>query len=397
MLRKPVAFNPPAGRISPRLTYSLLNVVNVVITIVLAFSAFALFIIGLTTLANVLMFPRLGRPPRSLPANRPRLSFLVPARDEVAVIGRTTAALLAQDYPDFEVLILDDHSTDGTAEQAQLAAGGDARFRVLAGQPLPNGWLGKNWACAQLAAAADGDVLVFTDADVMWAAGAAAALVAEMERDAADMLSVWPTQLTETWAERLVVPLLALAILGYLPILPVHIFPWPVFAAANGQCLAFRRLAYLKVGGHSAVAGEVVEDVTLARRIKSSGLRLRLTDGQGFIRCRMYDGWPAVRDGFAKNILAGHGGSMLFLLASTVFHWLVFVLPWLLWAYDWRFALLAAVGVVIRAVTASFTGQRIRDALLMPVSVLLMTAIAARSIRWHVRGGPRWKGRVVRI
>ena len=380
-----------------------------ILTVLLAAVAFALFIIGLTTLANVLMFPRLGRPPSPMAEDEapsafgrglgrgspPGLSFLIPARNEAAVIGRTVAAHLAQDYPNFEVLVLDDGSTDGTAERAQEAAQGDMRLRVLRGRDLPAGWLGKNWACAQLAEAATGDVLVFTDADVRWEASAAAAVVAELEGGPADLLTVWPTQETVTWGERLVVPLMSLAILGYLPILPVHALPWPAFAAANGQCLAFGRAAYDAIGGHAAVAGEVVEDVVLARRVKATGLKLRMADGAGLIHCRMYDGWPSVRDGFAKNILSGHANSIPFLMASTAFHWLVFVAPWVLWILDWRFAILAAVGVIIRAVTAAFTRQRAADALLLPVSVVLMTVIAFRAIVWHYRGGPRWKGRVI--
>lgn len=366
-------------------------------TLLLTFAAAALFIIGLTTLANLLTFPRLGRTPQPLPTTPSRVSILIPARDEAGVIGSTVGALLAQDYPDFEVVLLDDQSSDGTAEAARVAAAGDLRLRVLTGWPLPDGWLGKNWACQQLGEAASGEFLVFTDADVRWEPGALAALVGELSASGCDLLTVWPTQRTETMAERLVVPLMALAILGYLPALAVHVLPWPAFAAANGQCLAFRREAYATVGGHAAVRAEVVEDVALARRIKAAGLRLRMADGAGVIGCRMYHNWPEVRDGYAKNILSGHAGSVLFLLLSTVFHWAVFLLPWLLWLWDWRFAVLAAVGVAIRAVTASFTRQRARDALLMPVSVLLMTTIALRSIVWHYRGGPRWKGRVARV
>lgn len=366
-------------------------------TLLLTFVAAALFIIGLTTLANLLTFPRLGRPPQPLPVAPPKASVLIPARDEAGVIGATVSALLAQDYSDFEVVLLDDQSSDGTAQVALAAAGGDPRLRVLTGRPLPDGWLGKNWACEQLAEAADGDLLVFTDADVCWEPRALAALAGELSANGCDLLTVWPTQRTETMAERLVVPLMALAILGYLPALAVHVLPWPAFAAANGQCLAFRRDAYATVGGHAAVRAEVVEDVALARRIKAAGLRLRMADGAGLIGCRMYHNWPEVRDGYAKNILSGHAGSVPFLLLSTFFHWAVFLLPWLLWPWDWRFAGLAAIGVAIRAVTASFTWQRARDALLMPVSVLLMTAIAFRSIVWHYRGGPRWKGRVARV
>ncbi len=368
------------------------------LTLLLAFAAFALFIIGVTTVANLLTFPRLGAKPAPVATEPlPLVSILIPARDEAQVIGDTVRALLSQTYPNLELIVLDDQSTDGTAAVARTAAAGSDVLRVQTGQPLPAGWLGKNWACQQLAEAATGDLLLFTDADVGWRSDGVAAVVAGLDAMQADLLTVWPTQETVTWSERLVVPLMALAILGYLPLLAVHSLSWPLFAAANGQCLCFRRTIYEAIGGHAAVAGEVVEDVALARRVKAAGGRLRMSDGNERVGCRMYDGWPEVRDGFAKNILSGHAGSVLFLLLSTAFHWLVFLLPWPLMLVDWRFGLVAAAGVAIRAATAAFTHQRVMDALLMPVSVVLMTLIAGRAIWWHWRGGPVWKGRVARV
>lgn len=372
---------------------------SITLTLMLAFIGLALFIIGFTTVANLVTFPRLGRQSISpAPVDPlPLVSILIPARDEAAVIGSTVRSLLGQTYPNIELLVLDDQSSDGTAAAAEAAAGGSDALRVLPGKSLPDGWLGKNWACQQLAEAATGDLLLFTDADVRWRPDAVAALVADGDAMQADLLTVWPTQETVTWPERLVVPLMALAILGYLPLVAVHYLPWSMFAAANGQCLCFRRPTYDSIGGHAAVAGEVVEDVALARRVKAAGGRLRMADGNERIGCRMYEDWPEVRDGFAKNILSGHGGSVLFLLLSTVFHWMVFVLPWLLMVVDWRFGLAVAAGVAIRAATAAFTHQRVFDALLMPVSVVLMTLIAGRAIWWHWRGGPVWKGRVARV
>lgn len=371
---------------------------NVPLNLLLLFAGLSLFIVGVTTIANLLTFPRLGRKPEATAvASPPLVSILIPARDEAAVIGNTVRAVLGQTYPHIELLVLDDQSSDCTAAAALEAAGDSAALRVLPGKPLPPGWLGKNWACQQLADAATGDLLLFTDADVRWRPDAVGALVADRDAMRADLLTVWPTQETVTWAERLVVPLMALAILGYLPLVAVHYLPWPIFAAANGQCLCFRRPTYEAIGGHAAVAGEVVEDVALARRVKANGGHLRMADGNERVGCRMYAGWPEVRDGFAKNILSGHGGSVLFLLLSTVFHWLVFLLPWPLTLVDWRFGLAAAAGVAIRAATAAFTHQRVVDALFMPVSVVLMTIVAGRAIWWHWRGGPVWKGRVARV
>ena len=252
-----------------------------------------------------------------------------------------------------------------------------------------------SWNCVCSASSSTGNYLLFADADVRWAPEALAALVTLAQTEQADLLTVWPTQQTETWAERLVVPLMSFAILCYLPILPVHFTHLPAFAAANGQCLLFRRSAYEQIGGHTAVRNNVIEDVALAKAIKSHKLRLRMADGNRLVSCRMYQNWPKVRAGFAKNILAGHGGSIPFLLLSTIFHWLVFLFPWLWFAASLNMwpLVLGLAGVALRGGTAVFTHQRPLDALLMPASVLLMTRIAFQSIQWQRRGTAEWKGR----
>lgn len=362
----------------------------------------ALIIISLNVVINTLFFIRLCR--SSIRSSEPlKVSVLIPARNEATIIGTTVRSVLAQTYNQLELLILDDESTDGTAESAYAAAGGDPRLTVVPGSPLPRGWMGKNWACHQLSQVASGDILVFTDADVRWSPEALSATISQIQDTKADLLTVWPTQQTESWGERLVVPLMSLAIFGYLPILFTHYTPWSAFAAANGQFLMFRRDAYQKISGHQSVRANIVEDVALARSIKAAGLRLRMADGAGFIACRMYTGWSGVRDGFGKNILAGHGSNLAFLFFSTLFHLAVFVLPWL-WLFTgtntegwpvWPLALIG-LGVGVRALSAAVTRQRVKDALLMPISVLLMTRIAAQSVWWQMRfGGPRWKGRTI--
>ena len=352
---------------------------------------------------NARALPYLG--PTAHADELPRVSVMIPARNEAAVIGDLIRSLVAQEPAVHEVLVLDDASVDGTATRALEAADGDARVRVLPGQPLPPGWCGKNWACHQLAQQATGEVFLFTDADVQWRPGALGSVVETASRSGADLLTVWPTQTTKSWGERLVVPLMAFAVLGYLPIWLVHRVPHPSAAAANGQCLLFRREAYQAIGGHAGVSADVVEDVQLARQVKRAGLALRMADGNGLVRCRMYEDWPGVRDGFAKNLLAGHGNSITLLALSTLFHLVVFVSPWV-WllvapgtaGWPGLPLLLIALGIASRAVTAVATRQRARDAWLMPVSVLLMTRIALQSVWWHLRyGGPRWKGRTLPV
>ncbi len=376
----------------------------------LVFITAALISISAITILNVLTFPRVR--PAPLPENPPHITVLIPARNEAAVIAATVESLLSQDYPRLRVIVLDDNSDDQTGEIARAAAKGDRRLRILKGLPLLPDWLGKNWACHQLAQSAleelgeADDLLLFTDADVTWKPGALQAIAAMQRQRRADLLTVWSTQTTVTWGERLVVPLMALVILGYLPAVLVHRTRWSAFAAANGQALLFSRAAYEMVGGHSATRAAIVEDITFARRIKTNGARLVMADGAGMITCRMYRNWRQVRDGYAKNIIAGYG-SVIGLLLGSAFHWLIFLVPPILFMISlfapitpisplWE-GMLTLIGITIRALTAAVTRQRVIDAIFMPVSALLMTRIAAQALYWQIRyGGPQWKGRTIR-
>lgn len=372
--------------------------------LLILFITCALLVISLIAVMNVLLFPRLGTAQRVSTEKLPLVSVLIPARNEALHIAGTVRALLEQDYPYFEVIVLDDDSTDGTAEITRSAGDGDSRLAVIQGKPLSAGWLGKNWACHQLARTASGDIFIFTDADVHWHQGALRAVINAMQITDTDLLTVWPTQITLTWSERLIVPLMSLVILGYLPVIGVHHTRFSALAAANGQCMAWRRDSYDIVGGHVPVRDNVLEDVTLARMVKQSGLHLCMMDGNQLISCRMYTGWTGVRDGYAKNILAGYGNSVFLLLLAALFHWGLFLFPWIWLAGGenlaegwptWPLALIA-LGLLVRMLTAAFTRQRILDGLAMPLSVLLMTRIALQSIWWHYRyGGPRWKDRTV--
>lgn len=370
-------------------------------SLLLSVASVALFGMFLILLSNLLSFPDLKE--GDISKRNDRVSVLIPARNEEAVIGVTVQSLLGQTHSRMELLILNDNSDDGTERVAIEASGNDHRLRVIPGKPVPRGWLAKNWACQQLADQASGETFVFADADVVWQPRALDALLCEQERTSADMLAVMPTQESRSWPERLCVPLMALAIHAYLPAAAVHYTTHPLLAAANGQCIAFSRASYDSLGGHASVRDSILDDIALARRVKGVGLRLRVAEADGLITCRMYQDWKTVREGYAKNILPGFGG-VAGLIASTVFHWVVFVVPWGLlglgfaggqvpWHPYWA-ALLVCFGVFIRAISAWRTGQRAGDAILLPISVFMMTCIAVQSVWWHWRyGGPLWKGR----
>lgn len=370
------------------------------------FSAFifcALSVMLAIALTNLFVFPQLSDYISVVRQAKQPVSILIPARDEAARLPEVIRSLLAQDYPCFEVIVLDDNSCDGTCEAGRNVALDDERLKCVIGKPLPKGWVGKSWACHQLAELAAFDCLLFTDADVVWRPGALQAVMNAFSERKPGLLTVWPTQRTVTWCERLVVPLMAFAIHAYLPAWLAHRSPYPIAAAANGQCMVFSRASYELAGGHASVRGSVLEDVLLARQVKADGDKLWMVEGDGLIVCRMYVGCGGVVDGYTKNILAGHGSMPAALVASGVFHIAVFVAPslWLLsgivWpSYGWPVVplLLYLFGVSVRAVTAHNSHQRIFDSFLMPLSALGMTYIAVRALLAHYRfGGPEWKGR----
>lgn len=269
-------------------------------------SALALALSGSTLLTNLAIF---RAPHGTLPDPAPKVSILVPARNEALNIRACIESLLAQDYPHFEIVVLDDHSEDETgAILRQLVAQqpNNHLLKGMAGAPLPDGWAGKNWACHQLAQAADptSSYLLFTDADTIHHPHALRAGIAESERGQLVLLSLMPEQQVETLAEQWIVPLFGLQILGYLPLLAMEWLPVPAFAAANGQYLLFRRDAYLQMGGHAAIAGEIAEDVSLARLAKGEG-RLRLANGAGLVRCRMYRNLSEILQGFRRSFSSG--------------------------------------------------------------------------------------------
>jgi hypothetical protein len=313
---------------------------------------------------------------------RSRVSVLVPARDEADCIG---ACLDSIDGAD-EVLVLDDGSRDATAEVARVHGA-----RVLPGAALPPGWLGKPHACAQLAAAASGDVFVFIDADVRLRPGAIRAAVHFLESSGWDLVSPHPRQETGSVSERLVQPLLQWSILTTLPLRLAERSPRPSLAAANGQLLVVRRDAYERAGGHAPDA--VLDDLALVRAIKRSGGRGGVVDGTSLATCRMYSGWAQLRDGYGKSLWSAFGGPVG---SSTVVGALslAYVVPAVAALRGSRVGMVGYLaGVIGRMISARRTGGSVVDSFAHPVSVTLFGYLTARSHVQHARGRLMWKGR----
>ena len=341
----------------------------------------------------------LRRPPTGPPPVRRPVTVVLPVRDEEEQVGGCLAAVLAQEgVPDLRVVVVDDGSTDGTADVVRAVA--DPRVRLVAASDPPPGWLGKPHACATgagLAADADDGVLVFLDADVRLFPDAVAGAVAVLDAHGLDLVSPWPRPVTASVAERLVQPLGPWLWVTALPVRLAERSRRPSLTAANGQFLVVRRSAYTRAGGHAAVRGEVIEDVALARAVKRAGGRAVPVDGSRLAACRMYDGWPALRAGYAKSLWASVGGSPGASAAVAAGLTAVWVLPALAALRGSRAGLLGyAAGVAGRAVSAAATGSRVwPDSLAHPLSMLLFDVLLAGSVRGRRRGTLSWRGRAL--
>jgi hypothetical protein len=332
------------------------------------------------------------------PASDEAVSVLVPARDEAGRIAQCLESVLEQRaVADLEVLVLDDGSRDGTAEVVRQVAGDDPRVRLLTGAEPPPGWLGKPHACQQLADAARGSVLVFLDADVRLAPHAVAASVALLRGSGLDLVSPYPRQLAVTPAERLVQPLLQWSWLTTLPLRAAERSRRPSMSAANGQLLVVDTGAYRAAGGHAAVRTAVLDDVALVRAVKRAGGAGGVADGAELARCRMYDGWTGVRDGYAKSLWSAFGSPAGAVAVMTGLGVLYVVPP--VAALRGSMVGLAgyAAAVAGRYLVAERTGGRsLPDSLAHPVSVTALGWLTAVSWWRHRHGTLAWKGRLLR-
>ncbi|USX53665.1 glycosyltransferase family 2 protein [Lentzea sp. HUAS12] len=349
--------------------------------------------------AHALVNARLMRVPAADP---PRcgeaVSVLVPARDEAHRIAPTILSLRAQrGVDDLEIIVLDDGSSDGTADEVRRAAGDDPRIRVVTGETPPEGLPGKPHACAQLAELATGRVLVFVDADVVLAPHAVASAVALLREHDLDLVSPFPRQLADGTGARLVQPLLQWSWLVFLPLRLAERSPRPSLSAANGQFLVVDAGAYHRSGGFAGIATAVLDDIALLRAVKRGGGRGVVVDGSTVATCRMYEDWAGVRDGYEKSLWSATGSPVAAAALSLVLAWL-YVLPPVAALAGSRAGIAGyAAGVLTRVVTARHTGGRVwPDALAHPVSVGVLLTLVARSWRARRTGRLQWKGRSLR-
>jgi chlorobactene glucosyltransferase len=363
-----------------------------------------LILVGLNLIANLRLLGRAsprGRGPKS----GGLVSVLVPARDEAANIERCVSSILGQTYSSTEVIVLDDHSTDGTAETVQALAGREARVRLLRGEPLPQGWLGKSYGCHQLATHAGGEWLLFTDADTDHDPATLAWAIEAAEQNHANLVSLIPRPVTHTLGEQVLLPIIPFGLTALYPLALAQRLGVSSFGMAVGTFLLFDRGAYQRIGGHAAVRREIAEDVALASLVQRSGGRAVLLDGSDKLNVHFYRGFRESWQGLAKSAFAALRFRLSLSLLMIGLYGFLFLWPVLLFCLglrggrvDQQAMRLAGLHMLLNgglwyAVAARFRIPR-TTALIYPITVLLTILMMVDSIRRSALGAIEWKRRV---
>ena len=366
---------------------------------------------ALLTLVNVSEY----QPPPAAAEALPPVTVIVPMRDEEAGIAACLESVLAAAGVVLEVIAMDDGSIDATAEVVQGMAAADTRVKLLHADPLPAGWNGKQHACWLAAQAATGSVLCFLDADVGLERETLARCLTALQRDQAALLSGFPQELTGTWLERLLIPLIHFILLGLLPIRLLRTTTTAGYAAGCGQFLMVDRTAYMQSGGHAAIRHTMHDGLLLPRLLRQHGFRTTLVDLTDLASCRMYRSASSTWNGLAKNATEGIAAPAR-IVPMTLFLGIGQVLPlpllWLAWQHTrfifpflgppvrigvvpvWAASVAVALSYLPRIVNTVRYRQSWFGAALHPLGVLVLLVLQWYALgRKLLRKPAGWKAR----
>ncbi len=369
---------------------------------------FIIFAIAVGLLAlvgwNVVAWPQVTRQAAEFSWQPDAISVLIPARNEEENLPACLASVLLQAYLVKEILIYDDHSTDGTRRIVQAFAESDERVRLIEALPLPDGWSGKNFACYQLAQHATGEWLLFLDADARLTDNAAERMLEEVHTRKLTFLSCWPGLTLLGFWEKALMPMLNFVVLTLFPA-PLSLLRMDAaLGLAHGACLLMQAKTYHRLGGHATVKEEIFEDTRLAQVWRASGERGLCLDGQAVVRVRMYDSLSGIWRGFQKNFYPAFRHDISFWL-FLLLHFCVFFFPFValigsradnakLW-----FAFWAAIWVIeMRLLLALRFRYPLWTILLHPLAEVILMAVGLSSWwRCQTGRGVEWKGRRYRL
>jgi len=343
--------------------------------------------------------------PESFIKRPPLVSIMVPARNEAENIKMCVISLLKQDYANIEILVLDDNSTDDTSLIVKRIAEKDSRVKLITGKPLKDGWIGKSYACHQLAKHARGRYFLFTDADTLHFKNAVSSTIGCLIKNKLDALSAIPKQIMVGIHERLVVTWVHFGILSLLPLILIKKSKYPLFCTANGQCMLFKREVYRKIGGHKSIKTKILEDIHISKQVKRHGYRFMLFDGSKNIYCRMYRNFRGLIKGFSKFMFAAFDFKVFNIAVAILFISVIFLFPFIFlplgillfnWPYPIVNLIIIQIFVVLtmRIILAIRLNNRILDTFLHPVSMLYIILLCINSVLQTKFGeGAYWKGR----
>ena len=323
------------------------------------------------------------------------ISILIPARNEAHNLPGVLNSILAQRGVKYEVIILDDNSDDGTFEIATGFAERNKSIRVLRGLPLAHGWTGKNYACWQLAQAAQGDYLLFVDADVKLSPHLLSSALHRTKEKNLSLLSLFSNQQMLSFGECCTVPLMHYLLLTLLPIRLILDHSLPIFSAACGQFMFFPAQGYHRDQWHYQLRGTVAEDLSIMKAIKVSGLKGEGLMANGLVSCRMYTSFYEAVMGFSKNFIAPFNERLLLFIPFTLI--LLSGPIIIIFSGDlYQITLLALIIFLTRTYTSLLCGERWwLNAIMHPLHMISFSVISGFALQQHVFKSSIWKGRIV--
>jgi chlorobactene glucosyltransferase len=342
--------------------------------------------------------------------NGPLVSVLIPVRNEEQNIESCVNTLLAQDYQNYEILVIDDNSEDKTFEILQKMAEANTRVRVFKGEPLPPDWFGKPFALNQLIPQSRGEILLFTDADTLHSPTSISWAVTNMENNKADLVSGYAGQILKTFGERVTVPVIYFLTGFLIPMFLNKVVKLGYFSLAVGQYIAVKKEVFLQAGGFSEIKQKTSEDVFMARHIKELGYNTEFLDLSDQVFCRMYNGWRAGIKGIGKNIydFLGKNPPLLIFIALVILFFFCTPFPVLvfslvssalgLYTNPYLFPLLIVHGIFTLIWLVIFIGRRLSwyNAFTWPIMYFNLFFMATWSFYRTISGrGFIWKDRIV--